>query len=85
MMNVVNYDMPSYAKTYVHRAGRTARAGRSGSCFTLLRREEVEHISIEFMQLFCSNVCQCTFFEYQFFNVYFFCNGLTVRVLPYPL
>lgn len=42
VMNVVNYDMPSYAKTYVHRAGRTARAGHSGSCFTLLRREEVK-------------------------------------------
>lgn len=24
---VVNYDAPVYAKTYVHRAGRTARAG----------------------------------------------------------
>lgn len=42
VMNVVNYDMPSYTKTYVHRAGRTARAGRSGRCFTLLRREEVK-------------------------------------------
>ena len=28
--NVVNYDAPVYAKTYVHRAGRTARAGRTG-------------------------------------------------------
>ena len=44
VMNVVNYDMPSYAKTYVHRAGRTARAGHTGSCFTLLRREEVKQI-----------------------------------------
>ncbi|KAH9318259.1 hypothetical protein KI387_020028, partial [Taxus chinensis] len=42
VINVVNYDMPSYPKTYVHRAGRTARAGRSGRCFTLLRREEVK-------------------------------------------
>ena len=25
--NVVNYDAPVYVKTYVHRAGRTARAG----------------------------------------------------------
>eukprot|EP01018_Ginkgo_biloba_P016653 Gb_22552 [translate_table: standard] len=42
VMNVVNYDMPAFTKTYVHRAGRTARAGRSGRCFTLLRREEVK-------------------------------------------
>ncbi|XP_049935268.1 DEAD-box ATP-dependent RNA helicase 1-like isoform X2 [Nymphaea colorata] len=40
--NVINYDMPSYIKTYVHRAGRTARAGRPGRCFTLLRKDEVK-------------------------------------------
>lgn len=28
---------------YVHRVGRTARAGRSGSSYTLLRRDEVYH------------------------------------------
>jgi ATP-dependent RNA helicase DDX51/DBP6 len=39
--NVINYDMPSYVKTYIHRAGRTARAGLSGSCFTMLRKHEV--------------------------------------------
>ncbi|KAK4761403.1 hypothetical protein SAY87_029287 [Trapa incisa] len=40
--NVINYDMPPYIKTYIHRAGRTARAGQSGRCFTLLRKEEVK-------------------------------------------
>ena len=30
MQNVVNYDAPVYVKTYVHRAGRTARAGGPG-------------------------------------------------------
>lgn len=40
---VVNYDAPVYAKTYVHRAGRTARAGAPGAVYTLLRREEVRH------------------------------------------
>lgn len=39
--NVINYDMPGFIKTYIHRAGRTARAGQSGRCFTLLRRDEV--------------------------------------------
>lgn len=28
---VINYDTPTYSKTYVHRAGRTARAGTEGS------------------------------------------------------
>lgn len=37
--NVVNYDAPVYVKTYVHRAGRTARAGRGGRVVTLLREE----------------------------------------------
>ena len=36
---VVNYDAPVYAKTYVHRCGRTARAGRAGRALTLLRKQ----------------------------------------------
>ena len=40
---VISYDAPVFLKTYVHRVGRTARAGRQGSCYTLLRREEVRH------------------------------------------
>ncbi|XP_039054132.1 DEAD-box ATP-dependent RNA helicase 1-like [Hibiscus syriacus] len=40
--NVINYDMPAYIKTYIHRAGRTARAGQAGRCFTLLHKHEVK-------------------------------------------
>ncbi|KAL2348222.1 hypothetical protein Fmac_002222 [Flemingia macrophylla] len=39
--NVINYDMPKYIKTYVHRAGRTARAGQTGRCFTLMSNDEI--------------------------------------------
>ncbi|PNY11829.1 DEAD-box ATP-dependent RNA helicase 1-like protein [Trifolium pratense] len=39
--NVINYDVPKYIKTYVHRAGRTARAGQTGRCFTLMSEDEV--------------------------------------------
>ncbi|XP_077015636.1 ATP-dependent RNA helicase DDX51 isoform X2 [Tamandua tetradactyla] len=39
---VVNYDAPQYLRTYVHRVGRTARAGRAGQAFTLLLKVQ-EH------------------------------------------
>lgn len=34
---VINYDIPTLAKTYVHRCGRTARASRSGTAITLVK------------------------------------------------
>lgn len=33
---VINYDLPWKAESYVHRVGRTARAGRHGKAFTLV-------------------------------------------------
>jgi ATP-dependent RNA helicase DDX51/DBP6 len=44
---VVNYDAPMYAKTYVHRVGRTARAGATGRAFTLLCPQEVRLIHLQ--------------------------------------
>jgi ATP-dependent RNA helicase DDX51/DBP6 len=38
---VINYDVPSFAKTYVHRCGRTARAGRSGTAISLLKGGQI--------------------------------------------
>ncbi|GAA2370942.1 DEAD/DEAH box helicase [Catellatospora methionotrophica] len=37
---VVNYDPPNDAKDYLHRGGRTARAGRTGTVVTLVVAEE---------------------------------------------
>lgn len=34
---VINYDVPVLAKTYVHRCGRTARAGKEGSAISILK------------------------------------------------
>jgi len=38
---VINYDVPSHAKTYVHRCGRTARAGRKGRAITIMKVGQV--------------------------------------------
>jgi len=43
LTNVVNYDVPVEAKTFVHRAGRVARAGRHGSSYTLLKPDQKAH------------------------------------------
>ncbi|MCR9364864.1 DEAD/DEAH box helicase [Vibrio antiquarius] len=37
---VVNFDMPFKAEDYVHRIGRTGRAGKSGLAISLMSREE---------------------------------------------
>ena len=41
VMFVVNYDLPEVADNYVHRIGRTARAGRTGEAITLCSPEEI--------------------------------------------
>ncbi|XP_009462014.1 PREDICTED: ATP-dependent RNA helicase DDX51 [Nipponia nippon] len=35
---VINYDAPQFIRTYVHRVGRTARAGKAGVAFSLVLR-----------------------------------------------
>lgn len=40
LTHVVNYDVPPSVTTYVHRVGRTARAGKEGSAWTLVAHRE---------------------------------------------
>jgi ATP-dependent RNA helicase RhlE len=42
--HVVNYDIPPVAETYVHRIGRTARAGAAGVAISLCSLEEREYL-----------------------------------------
>lgn len=45
---VINYDIPSNSKDYIHRVGRTARAGRSGVAISIVSQYELEwYIQIE--------------------------------------
>ncbi|KAI5119905.1 hypothetical protein M0805_003709 [Coniferiporia weirii] len=37
---VVNYDAPNHMEDYVHRAGRTGRAGNKGTCVTFITPEQ---------------------------------------------
>ena len=39
---VISYDVPAYVKTYIHRVGRTARAGKAGTAVTLCEEKQVK-------------------------------------------
>jgi superfamily II DNA/RNA helicase len=48
--HVINYDLPSQAQDYVHRIGRTARAGASGTAISFLAAEQAAELrDIEIM------------------------------------
>ncbi len=45
---VINYDLPDVAETYVHRIGRTGRAGNSGIAYTFCSQDE--HMIVKSIQ-----------------------------------
>lgn len=43
---VINYDLPRVAKDYVHRVGRTARAGRRGRSLTFVTQYDIHQVHL---------------------------------------
>ena len=44
LTHVINYDMPNVPETYVHRIGRTGRAGNNGTALSFCDSEEVAYL-----------------------------------------
>ncbi|MCJ1362587.1 ATP-dependent RNA helicase dbp10 [Acarospora aff. strigata] len=44
LANVINYDFPAQPKIFVHRVGRTARAGQSGWSYSLVRDSDAPYL-----------------------------------------
>lgn len=44
--HVFNYDYPNNSEDYVHRIGRTGRAGQTGTAITLFTTESMCHLPL---------------------------------------
>jgi len=44
LTHVINYELPNVPETYVHRIGRTGRAGLSGIAFSFCEQEELPYL-----------------------------------------
>lgn len=42
--HVINYDIPPYAEDYIHRVGRTGRAGATGDAITFVGRDDHQYL-----------------------------------------
>ncbi|HXS35200.1 MAG TPA: DEAD/DEAH box helicase [Flavipsychrobacter sp.] len=42
--HVINYELPDDPEVYTHRSGRTARAGKSGICMSIITPKEISNI-----------------------------------------
>ena len=50
---VINYDLPNEAENYVHRIGRTARAGKTGKAYSFCSEQDVYNLPA--IEKYCEN------------------------------
>ncbi len=59
---VINYDFPMHVEDYIHRVGRTGRAGKDGDSYTFFTREDYKHadklIDVILQRNYCYNLSQ---------------------------
>lgn len=53
---VISYSSPKHLKTYIHRAGRTARAGEAGVAITLIDKSQLSRFKAMLNQAEKKNV-----------------------------
>ena len=78
LANVINYNFPSQPKMFIHRVGRTARAGQRGWSYSLVRNSDVPYLLD--LQLFLSRrlmVGRCTSESFSF------AEDVVVGMLPH--
>lgn len=46
---VISYEVPRHIKTYIHRVGRTARAGKKGTAITILTHDDKERFNVSIL------------------------------------
>jgi ATP-dependent RNA helicase DeaD len=46
LTHIINYNLPDECETYIHRSGRTGRAGKTGTCLTIIHSREKSKIKI---------------------------------------
>lgn len=78
--HVVNYDIPTNPEDYVHRIGRTARAGENGAAISLLGVEELS----DFRQIesFIDQKLPCEYLESFTYQNKFVLSAAPRRVMP---
>lgn len=67
---VISYSAPKHLKTYIHRAGRTARAGEQGLAITMLNKSQISKFKALLDQAEKNNVEEVCIYEFIIGNIF---------------